>query len=296
MDIAHALAALAVLPLAIPFPAFDPIAFEIGPVAVRWYGLAYLAGLLIGWWYIRRLVSQAHLWPREVAPFTPDKVDDLLIWVTAGVIIGGRLGHVLFYEPGYYLANPQEVLAIWKGGMAFHGGLLGTGVAMLLFARRNGISVWPVMDAVAAAVPIGLFFGRMANFVNAEIVGSPTDLPWGMVFPGAEWGGVARHPAMLYEAALEGIVLFLILRWLTHSQMSLKVPGLTTGWFLVGYGVFRIFCEIFKVVPYRQFHPDLPITKGMVYSVPMIILGVLFVVWARARAAKAAGEIGASKA
>lgn len=211
------------LPLAIPFPQFDPIAIQIGPVAIRWYGLAYLAGLLLGWIYIRRLVANEALWPRRVSPFSVEKVDDLLVWVTAGVIIGGRIGHVVFYEPGYYLQNPMDIPAIWKGGMSFHGGLLGTGAAMFLFARRNGISVWPVMDAVAAAVPIGLFFGRMANFVNGEIVGSPTDMPWGMVFPG--WGEAARHPAMLYEAALEGIALFVVLRYFTHQQWALRTPG-----------------------------------------------------------------------
>lgn len=273
-------------PAALPFPNFDPVAIEIGPVAVRWYGLAYMAGLLLGWLYIRRLVSDAGLWPRRVAPFGVDKVDDLLIWVTAGVILGGRLGHILFYKAGFYFENPLEILMIWKGGMSFHGGLLGTGVAMWLFARRNGISVWPVMDAVSAAVPIGLFFGRMANFINGEIVGSVTTMPWGMVFPG--WGAEPRHPAMLYEAALEGIALFLVLRWLTHSQMSLKSPGLTTGVFLAGYGVFRIFCELFKIVDYRLVVEGWPITKGMVYSVPMVILGVVFIVWARARAKSAA--------
>lgn len=277
-------------PLAIPFPQFDPIAFEIGPVTVRWYGLAYVAGLLLGWLYIRRLVSDTSLWPRRSAPFSADKVDDLLVWVTAGVILGGRLGHVLFYKAGFYFENPLEILMVWKGGMSFHGGLLGTGLAMWLFAKRNAISVWPVMDAVSAAVPIGLFFGRLANFINGEIIGSVTTMPWGMVFPG--WGSDPRHPAMLYEAALEGIALFFVLRWLTHSQMSLKSPGLPTGFFLAGYGVFRIFCELFKIVDYRLIHPDWPITKGMVYSVPMVILGVVFIFWARSRA-RSAAETGA---
>lgn len=275
--------------LAIPFPQFDPVALQLGPISIRWYGLAYMAGLLLGWLYIRQLLSTKTLWPGEVAPFTPDKVDDLLIWVTAGVIIGGRFGHVVFYEPGYYLENPADIPAIWKGGMAFHGGLLGTGAAMYLFAKRNGISVWPVMDVVAAAVPIGLFFGRMANFVNAEIVGSETSMPWGMVFPG--WGEAPRHPAMLYEAALEGIVLFVVLRHFTHSRFSLKTPGLTTGLFLAGYGVFRIFCEIFKIIDYRLFIPPYPITKGMVFSVPMVALGVWFI-WMALNRAKAAADGG----
>ncbi|MEM1371408.1 MAG: prolipoprotein diacylglyceryl transferase [Pseudomonadota bacterium] len=272
----------ALWPAAIPFPQFDPIAISLGPIAIRWYGLAYLAGLLLGWLYIKRLVATSSLWSAAGAPFDREKVDDLLIWVTVGVIIGGRLGHVLFYEPTYYLQNPLEIPAIWNGGMAFHGGLLGTAVAMWLFARRTGISVWPVMDVVAAAVPIGLFFGRVANFINGEVVGSRTDMPWGMIFPA--YGPEARHPAMLYEALLEGIVLFFVLRVLTHGYANLKLPGLTTGAFLIGYGLFRIFCELFKIVDYRLFHPDWPITKGMVYSVPMVLLGVVFVVWAKRRA------------
>jgi len=210
-----------------------------------------------------------------------DDVDELLLWVTAGVIIGGRLGHVLFYQPGYYVANPWEIFAIWKGGMAFHGGLIGTAVAMLVFARRFGVSVWPVMDLVSAAVPIGLFFGRIANFINGEVVGAPTTVPWGMVFPG--WGEGPRHPAMLYEAALEGIALFLVLRYLIWTLKGLKTPGLTTGVFLTGYGIFRIFCEFFKIVDYRLVFDGYPITKGMLYSVPMLVLGAWVIYRARAR-------------
>ncbi|MBU2581182.1 MAG: prolipoprotein diacylglyceryl transferase [Alphaproteobacteria bacterium] len=270
--------------LEISFPAIDPIALELGPIVVRWYGLAYAAGLILGWLYIRALLSDGSLWPDHKAPMSPDDVDELLVFVTAGVILGGRLGHVLFYHPGFYFANPLEILAIWKGGMAFHGGLIGTGIGMWLFARRRGISLWPVADLVSAAVPIGLFFGRVANFINAEVVGSPSSLPWAMVFPNA--GPEARHPAMLYEAALEGIALFLLLRYLTHTLRSLKTPGLTTGVFLLAYGAFRIFCELFKIVDYRQIIEGLPITYGMIYSIPMLAVGA----WAvhRARTAKRA--------
>lgn len=267
--------------LAIPYPQIDPVALQIGPIAVRWYGLAYAAGLILGWIYIKRLVANASLWRDNKPAMTADDVDELLLWVAAGVVIGGRLGHVLFYEPSYYFENPLQVFAIWRGGMAFHGGLLGSGLAMFLFARRKGLVALSVMDVVAAAVPIGLFFGRMANFVNGEIVGTPTDMPWGMVFP--DWGEEPRHPAMLYEAALEGIALFLILRFVTHKWMALKQPGLTTGIFLVGYAVFRIFCELFKIIEYRQFSPDYPITKGMVYSIPMLILGIWFILLARSK-------------
>ena len=275
-------------PLDIPFPEINPIALQIGPLAVRWYGLAYAAGLIIGWLYIRQLLERQQLWKNETAPMRSDDADELLVWVAAGVILGGRLGHVLFYNPDFYFANPIEIFAIWKGGMAFHGGLLGTGIAMALFARREGISVWPVMDLVSAAVPIGLFFGRVANFINAEVVGSVTKMPWGMVFPGT--GDEPRHPAMLYEAALEGIVLFLILRYFTHTRLSLRMPGLTTGIFLTGYAVFRIFSELFKIVDYRLVLADYPITKGMVYSVPMLLLGLWFIYGARARAKGAPEE------
>lgn len=274
--------------LAIPFPAIDPVALQIGPVVVRWYGLAYAAGLILGWVYIRHLLSSADLWRNHKAPMTPDDVDELLVYVTAGVILGGRLGHVLFYHPAFYFSNPLEIFAIWKGGMAFHGGLIGTGIAMYLFARRRAVSLWPVADLVSAAVPIGLFFGRVANFINAEVVGSITTVPWGMVFPNA--GPEPRHPAMLYEAALEGIALFLVLRYVTHVMRGLRTPGLTTGVFLVGYGAFRIFCELFKIVDYREIIDGLPITFGMIYSIPMLLLGAWVIEHARSGATRSQAE------
>lgn len=257
--------------LALPFPNIDPVAIALGPIAIKWYGLAYVAGLTLGYLYIRRLLAQPHLW-QGPAPLGADKLDELLIWITAGILLGGRLGHVLLYEPAYYIANPLQIPAIWKGGMSFHGGLLGAGGALIVFARRNRVPTLGAMDLVAASVPIGLLFGRLANFVNGEVVGSVTSMPWGMVFP--HWGPELRHPAMLYEAALEGIVLFLLLRRLTHVRMSLKSPGLTTAWFLIGYAGFRMFCELFKIVDYRLFTPDVPITKGMAYSAPMLVLGL----------------------
>ncbi len=268
---------------AIPFPKIDPVAFALGPVKIRWYGLAYLCGLMLGWLYIRRLLSAPRLWADEKPPMTPAMADDLFSWVAAGVIVGGRLGHVVFYEPSYYIANPLQIFAVWNGGMSFHGGLMGTGLAMFWFARRHGYPALSVMDLVAGAVPFGLFFGRIANFVNGEVVGAPTSMPWGMVFP--NWGPDPRHPAMLYEAATEGILLFLLLRYLTHARAALRQPGTVTGWFLIGYGGFRIFCELFKFVDYRLFTPALPITKGMAYSMPMIALGIAFLVFVRQRSA-----------
>ena len=258
--------------LAIPYPAIDPVALQIGPVAIKWYGLAYVAGLLLGWQYIKMLLSTPSLWRNGKAPFAPQLVDDLFVWVALGVVIGGRLGNVLLYEPMYYLRNPLEVFQIWKGGMAFHGGLLGTVLAMWLFARRHSVAALSVMDVVAAAVPIGIFFGRIANFINAEVLGMPTDLPWGIVFPGA--GPLPRHPAQLYEALLEGIVLFAILRWMTHGRGTLYTPGLTGAVFLVGYGVFRIVCEAVKVDEHRALLGSLPLTSGMAYSIPMVVAGL----------------------
>jgi phosphatidylglycerol---prolipoprotein diacylglyceryl transferase len=258
--------------LAIPYPAIDPVAFAIGPVAIKWYGLAYVTGLLLGWLYIKRLLATERLWRDRKPPFVSDLADDLFVWVALGVVIGGRLGHILLYEPVHYLSNPLEILKIWQGGMAFHGGLVGSIVAMWLFARRQGVNALSVMDVVAAAVPFGLFFGRTANFINAEIIGRTSDVPWAMVFPGA--GALPRHPVQLYEAALEGLVLFLVLRWLTHSRGSLATPGLTGAAFLAGYGAFRIVCEFFKE-DYSGVWGSTVLTSGMLYSLPMVVVGAL---------------------
>lgn len=258
--------------LAIPFPDIDPIAVRLGPLAIKWYGLAYMAGLLLGWLYVKRLLGRAELWRDGKPPFAPHVADDLFIWVALGVIVGGRLGHVLLYEPGLYLRNPIEILQIWKGGMAFHGGLAGTIVAMWLFARQQGFEALTVMDLVSAAVPFGLFFGRIANFINAEVLGRVSEVPWAMVFPNA--GPLPRHPAQLYEAALEGAVLFALLAWLIHSKLLLRQPGFVGAAFLLGYGSFRTFCELFKVDDYGGVFSTYPFTNGMVYSLLMVIAGL----------------------
>lgn len=273
--------------LAISFPQIDPIAFELGPLSVKWYGLAYLAGLVLGWLYIRRLLSEPDLWARREAPFLANRTDDLLLYMTFGVILGGRLGFVLFYEPGHYLYNPLEILAVWKGGMAFHGALLGCGLAIWLFARHNNVSAVSTMDVCAAAVPIGLFFGRLANFINGELFGRPTDMPWGMVFPEAsilypQVEPTPRHPSQLYEAFFEGAVLFLVLRWMTHNRNALVSPGLVTGLFLCGYGLARSFCELFRQPdPWHAFTSN-GLTPGITYSIPMVLLGLWFIGKARA--------------
>lgn len=289
------------LPLAISYPQFDPVAislgpiFGYGPIDVKWYGLAYVAGLLLGWMYIRRLLMTPRLWRNDTAPFAASKVDDLLLYMTAGVILGGRLGYVLLYEPSTYFADPVSILMINKGGMAFHGALLGTIAAIWLFSYNQGVNLWSTGDLCAAAVPIGLFFGRVANFINGELFGRVSDVPWAMVFPDA-WrlhAGVepaTRHPSQLYEAALEGLLLFLVLRTLTHSRDALKTPGIVGGVFLAGYGVARIAGEIFRE-PHAGHSLNLgPLTAGQMYSIPMVIAGILLI-WRALRAAPRAHAV-----
>ena len=254
---------------ALAFPAFDPVAVQIGPIAIRWYALAYIAGLMLGWRYVMLLAR------RSLTPLDQRRVDDLLVWVAIGVILGGRLGYALFYRGDYYLANPHEIVMLWRGGMAFHGGLLGVLVAMVWFARRNRLGVLTVADAVAAAIPIGLFFGRLANFVNGELWGRISNLPWAMHFPGG--GLFARHPSQLYQAGLEGLLLFALLAWLVHRRRALDRPGLVTGAFLAGYGVMRGIGELFR-------EPDSHLgflvggaTMGQLLSLPMLAVGLWMV-------------------
>ena len=281
-------------PLVIDYPNIDPVAIAIGPVAIRWYGLAYMAGLILGWLYIRRLLTENSLWTAATPPFGLERVDDLLIYVTAGVILGGRLGYILFYEPSLYFAHPLEVFKVWNGGMSFHGAIIGSALAIWLFARSWHVNVWSAMDVCAAANPIGLFFGRIANFINGELYGRATDVSWGMSFCNdyvrTHYGGecppallVPRHPSQLYEAALEGLVLFLVLRYLTHTKFALKRPGVVIGTFLVGYGLARSACEFFRD-PHPGHYLNIgPLTAGIIYSIPMILLGLYFIVLARKR-------------
>jgi phosphatidylglycerol---prolipoprotein diacylglyceryl transferase len=259
--------------LAIPYPAIDPVALRIGPLAVKWYGLAYVAGLLLGRFYVKALLQQGRLWPSEKRPFTPDKVDDLLLFMTVGVLLGGRLGYVLFYQPQFFLTHPLEIVAVWNGGMSFHGALLASIVAVVVFARRVGADPWSVMDLAAAAAPMGLFFGRLANFINAELWGRASTVPWAMVFPDA--GPLPRHPSQLYEALTEGLVLFAGLWWLTHRRQALRTPGVIGGAFLVGYGLARSFCEFFREPDAGHILTVGPFTAGIFYSLPMVLVGVL---------------------
>lgn len=251
---------------AIPFPDIDPILFQIGPIAIRWYALAYVAGILIGWRYILVVAR------REPRLLSEKDVDDLVVWITLGVILGGRLGYVLFYRPEFYLSNPLEILYVWRGGMSFHGGLVGVMAAMILFGLRRGIDPVGLADRISCAVPVGLLFGRIANFINGELFGRPTDVPWAMVFP--HGGPLPRHPSQLYEAFLEGAVLAAIVYWLAFHRGGLARRGLMTGVFLAGYAVARSFAELFREPDF--FMPNFPlgITMGQILSLPLLLGGL----------------------
>ena len=220
--------------LAIPFPEIDPVVLPIwGPFAIKWYGLAYVAGLVLGWLYIKQLLGQNHLWVHDKPPFARQDTDDLFIYVAAGVLLGGRIGHVLFYDPAYYLSDPLGVFALWRGGMSFHGGLIGAIVGAALFARRFNANAWSVLDLCAAAVPIGLFFGRLANFINAELWGRPTGVPWAMVFPTRPRAASSAIPVSSTRPSSKGLVLFAVLWWLTHRVMALRRPGMLAARFFL---------------------------------------------------------------
>jgi len=255
-------------------PNFDPIAFSIGPVAVRWYGLMYLAGFGAGWWLGMRRIA------RGVAPVTREQFDDLLFLAVLGVVLGGRLGYVLFYKPGYYFSHPLEILAIWQGGMSFHGGFLGVLVAMVFAARRHRIAWLSVMDFVAPLCPLGFAAGRLGNFINGELWGRVTDLPWGMVFqtPGA--GALPRHPSQLYQFALEGVLLFVIVWWFSAKP---RPRGQVSAVFLIGYGAFRFIAEYGREPDAFLGYLALGLTMGQWLSLPMILAGIGLFAWSRAR-------------
>jgi phosphatidylglycerol:prolipoprotein diacylglycerol transferase len=265
---------------ALPFPLIDPVALNVGPFPVRWYALAYIAGFIFAWWAARALARRDEFWlPGQPRP-APDAIDDLIVYAAFGVILGGRLGHVLFYDPGFYLAHPIEIFETWKGGMAFHGGLIGALIGLWLFARRDKLPVLTVVDLGATVAPAGLFFGRIANFIKPEMWGRETDAPWGFVFPQA--GDLPRHPSQLYEAGLEGLALGLAL-WTAARAGGLKHPGLATGLFGVGYGFARIFCEFFREPDPVQEALAGGLTKGMALSGPMIVIGAALVVFSLRR-------------
>jgi len=255
--------------LALPFPAIDPVIIEIGPLAIRWYALAYVAGLVLAWWLMRRMA------PKATSPVTAEQIDDFLVWATLGVVLGGRFGYVLFYQFDYYLGDPLAVLQVWRGGMSFHGGLLGVVIATILFACKRGIPLMVFSDMIATVAPIGLFLGRIANFVNGELFGRPAEVPWAFVFPNG--GPFPRHPSQLYEAALEGLLLFVVLQIIWRIEPLRRRPGLTSGIFFLGYAAARAFVELFR-------QPDAHIgflaggsTMGQWLSLPMVLFGVYLV-------------------
>jgi phosphatidylglycerol:prolipoprotein diacylglycerol transferase len=270
--------------LAIAFPVFDPVAISLGPVAIRWYALAYIGGIVLGWIYARALIKNEKLWGGP-APISLVQLDDFILWVTIGIIVGGRTGYVLFYNLPFFAQHPAAIFMLWEGGMSFHGGFLGCVVAVMWFARRNGIPILSLGDVVTAVGPIGLFFGRLANFVNSELWGRVADpsLPWGVIFPNG--GPLPRHPSQIYEAGLEGVLLFTILAIAIRCG-ALKRPGLIIGIFATCYGLARITGEFF-----REPDPQLGflwggLTMGMILSVPMIVAGLTFIGVALRRGAR----------
>ena len=270
--------------LAIPYPRIDPTAFAIGPFAVRWYALAYVAGLVFAWWHVRQVVAGR---PAGKRIMEPKDVDDLLFWATFGVVLGGRIGYVLFYKPGYYIEHPLQIFTLWEGGMSFHGGLIGVILAMTWIARSRKRVLLSVYDLGALATPIGLFLGRMANFVNGELWGRPSDVAWAMVFP-RDPLQLARHPSQLYQGFLEGLCLFALLWYMRKRHDSLSRPGEIGGFFCLGYGVARIVGEFFREPDAHLGYLLGPITMGMVLSLPLVIVGAFFIWRARKRAAKPA--------
>lgn len=268
----------------IPYPTIDPVLIAIGPFAIRWYALAYIVGILFGWWYAKRLVSNSRLWGKDGSPITPVDLDDFVLWATVGIIVGGRIGYVLFYDPGAFLAAPLTIFEVWHGGMSFHGGFLGTTIAMALFCWKRGIPFLSLIDVIGPSVTVGLCLGRLANFINGELWGRPADVPWAMVFPNAD--GQPRHPSQLYEAALEGIVLFLVLRILTHRQLRLRQPGYVAAVFAMGYGLARIISEFFREPDIQIGYFSGGLTMGMLLSVPMVLAGLGLLIYVRRRDAR----------
>ncbi|HUI95313.1 MAG TPA: prolipoprotein diacylglyceryl transferase [Xanthobacteraceae bacterium] len=260
----------------LPYPKLDPVLIKIGPFSIRWYALAYIFGILIGWLYARRMIVNERLWGGP-APFTLLDFDDFVLWVTLGIILGGRTGYVLFYNLDVYVAHPLEMFKLWDGGMSFHGGFLGCVAAVVLFALKRHIPFLSLGDVTCAVGPIGLFLGRLANFVNGELWGRPTDVPWAMVFPNG--GDIPRHPSQLYEATLEGLVLFIVLNVLVRRG-ALKRPGLIIGLFAIGYAMMRSFCELFREPDKQLGFIWHEMTMGMLLSVPLFIAGIGFLAYA----------------
>ena len=293
----------------IPFPQIDPILFSFDvfgfTLAIRWYALAYIAAFLLAAWWINRLIKNTGLWKNSTPPMTKLQVEDMLTWMIIGTILGGRFGYVVFYNLEFFLQNPGNIMRVWEGGLSFHGGFLGVITAGLIFCWKNKLDPWSVGDTLAASVTIGLFLGRLANFINAELWGRPTDVPWAMEFPGADcpiwWlsDTCGRHPSQLYEAALEGVVLFTIITFLIFKRGWLKIPGQIIGVFFIGYGTARTIVEGFRqgdaqfteptnpwghVIRFGQDIDSIGLSMGQILSIPMIVVGMAILLFVRWRA------------
>ena len=267
-----------------PFPEIDPIAFAIGPFAVRWYALAYLGGVLLGAAYGMTLLARNTLWRDGRPPFEPAAIWDFAFWAVIGIVLGGRIGYVLFYNLPHYAADPAAIIAVWDGGMSYHGGMVGLMLAMALFTRSKGGSILSSLDLLGAIATIGLFLGRLANFINAELYGAPTTMPWGVVFP-TDPEQLPRHPSQLYEAALEGLLLFVVIRFVTHVAFGLRRPGLVAGIFGIGYALSRIAVEFVRLPdPQIGYLYGGWLTMGMILSLPVLLAGVALVLYANRRA------------
>ena len=293
----------AMLSMLIPFPNIGPdiFAIQIGGIdlAVRWYAVAYIAGIIIGWRIIVAALKAPRLWPKDTSPMTPAQMEDLLTWIIIGIIAGGRLGFVTIYQPAHFLANPAQIPQVWLGGMSFHGGFIGVILAVWFYSRRHGLPTASIADALAFATPTGLLLGRIANFNNAELWGRPTDAPWAVAFPGIQaqfcpeiTGLCGRHPSQLYEAALEGLILGILLLYLIWRRGWLKRPGQIAGLFFVGYGISRFIVEFFRQADAQFISADNPLgyvvgsasvglSMGQLLSLPMILIGITAIIWSR---------------
>jgi len=259
---------------AITHPQINPVMISLGPLQVHWYGVAYVIGILFGWWYAKRLARTDHIWGVSNSPMTEIDIDDFLVWAVGGIILGGRIGYILFYDLANYIENPVNVLKVWEGGMSFHGGLAGIILAMIIFAKRRGFSPYSLFDVIAASCGIGIFLGRVANFINQELYGKVSDLPWAVIFPVKD--NLPRHPSQLYEGILEGLIVFIILAILIWKYRKLRHPGFVGGMFLAGYALSRILVEFVRI-PDEQlgyFFGTNWITMGMMLSLPVFAIGL----------------------
>ncbi|AGF74757.1 prolipoprotein diacylglyceryl transferase [Bartonella australis AUST/NH1] len=269
----------------ISFPTFlDPVIVRLGPVALHWYGLGYVLGILFSWWYAQKLLKNKPLWHAEQPPMDTEKVGDFVVWAAIGIVVGGRLGQVLIWNPAYYFSHPSDIIAVWDGGMSFHGGLIGIIIAMILFAHKNNIDTLTMFDIIAAGAPVGIGIVRICNFINQELWGNVTTVPWAVCFP-YDPQYLPRHPSQLYEALTEGFLLFIILAIIVFAFKALKRSGVVAGTFIIGYAAARSISEIFRVPQedpqwFSAFFRSTGLTYGMVLSFPMFLLGFYLLFWA----------------